>query len=173
MRRNCPGRVPAGTTTDTLTDFTDMLPTFAELAGIQLQEDMQLDGYSIARVIQGKSKDTARKWMLAMGFGSASLDQDGVHPRQDFTDRVIRDKQHKVFVIDSQITRLHDLKQDPTEAQNLLASKNSKHQAALRRFQAILESFPEKDARPRYDPTPPQPWDRKPFEAVPKRKKNK
>ena len=170
---NCPGRVPAGTTTDTLTDFTDMLPTFAELAGVQLQEDMQLDGYSIARVIQGKSKDTARKWMLAMGFGSASLDQDGVRPRQVFTDRVIRDKQHKVFVINGEITRLHDLKQDPTEETNLLASKNPKHQSALRRFQAILESFPEKDARPRYDPTPPQPWDRKPFDAVPKQKKNK
>ena len=115
-----------------------------------------------------ESKDTARKWMLAMGFGSASLDQNGVRPRQEFTDRVIRDKQHKIFVIDGQITRLHDLKQDPTEEKNLLASTNPKHQAALRRFQAILATFPEKDAHPRYDPTPPQPWDRKPFKAVPK-----
>ena len=168
---NCPGQVPAGTSTDTLTDFTDMLPTFAELAGVKLKEDMQLDGYSIARVIQGKRKDTARKWMLAMGFGGAALDAKGVRPRQEFTDRVIRDKRYKVFVINAQITRLHDLQQDPVEEVNLVASTDPEHRAALRRFQGILESFPEKDARPRYDPTPPQPWDRKPSEAVPRKKK--
>ena len=168
---NCPGRVPAGTTTETLTDFTDMLPTFAELAGVKVSRDMQLDGYSIARVLQGKRKDTARTWMLAMGFGAASLDEQGVRPRQDFTDRVIRDKQYKVFVINAQITRLHDLKEDPVEAVNLVTSAEPEHQAALQRFQGILESFPETDARPRYDPTPPQPWDRTPADATPKKKK--
>lgn len=168
---NCPGQVPAGIRTDTLTDFTDMLPTFAELAGVRLQKDMQLDGYSIARVIQGKRKDTARTWMLAMGFGGAALDEKGVRPRQEFTDRVIRDKRYKVFVINARITRLHDLQRDPVEEVNLVASTDPEHQAALRRFQAILESFPEKDARPRYDPTPPQPWDRKPAETVPRNKK--
>ena len=159
---NCPGRVPAGIETDTLTDFTDMLPTFAELAGATLPTDLVLDGYSIAKVIQGKRKDTAREWMLAMGFGAAALDEKGVHPRQEFTNRVIRDKQYKVFVIDSQITRLHDLRKDPIEAKNLLTSTDPAHRSALKRFQKVLESFPIKDARPRYDPTPPQPWDRKP-----------
>ena len=168
---NCPGRVPAGTTTETLTDFTDMLPTFAELAGVKVPREMQLDGYSIARVLQGKRKDTARTWMLAMGFGAASLDERGVRPRQDFTDRVIRDKQYKVFVINAQITRLHDLKEDPVEAVNLVTSAEPEHQAALQRFQGILESFPETDARPRYDPTPPQPWDRTPADATPKKNK--
>jgi arylsulfatase A-like enzyme len=109
--------------------------------------------------------------MLAMGFGGAALDEKGVRPRQEFTDRVIRDKRYKVFVINARITRLHDLQRDPVEEVNLVASTDPEHQAALRRFQAILESFPEKDARPRYDPTPPQPWDRKPAETVPRNKK--
>jgi len=41
---NCPGLVPAGTVTDALTDFTDLLPTFAELGGAELPKGMVLDG---------------------------------------------------------------------------------------------------------------------------------
>jgi arylsulfatase A-like enzyme len=159
---NCPGRVPAGVTSDTLTDFTDILPTFAELAGTKPPAELTLDGYSLAKVILGKRDDTARKWMLAMGFGAASLDVNGVRPRQEFTDRVIRDKQYKVFIINRQITRLHDLSMDPTEEINLLESRLPADRAALARFERTLASFPAKDARPRYQPTPPQPWDRKP-----------
>ena len=33
---NCPGRVPAGAETDALTDFSDLLPTFADLAGAEV-----------------------------------------------------------------------------------------------------------------------------------------
>ena len=75
--------------------------------------------------------------MLAMGFGGAALDEKGVRPRQEFTDRVIRDKRYKVFVINARITRLHDLQRDPVEEVNLVASTDPEHRAALRRFQAI------------------------------------
>ena len=33
---------------------------------------------------------------------------------------------------------------------------------ARKKLEAIVRSFPAEDARPKYDPTPPQPWDKKP-----------
>jgi len=157
-----PGIVPAGVVTDALTDFTDLLPTFAELGGAKLPEGVTLDGKSIAPVILGRDQQGPREWICAMGFGPALLDSRGVRPRQKFTDRVIRDKRYKIFVIDGRVTRLHDLQKDPGETNNLIDSRSPSHQAAKARLTAALATMPAADARPRYDPTPPQPWDKKP-----------
>ncbi|MBQ15754.1 MAG: N-acetylgalactosamine 6-sulfate sulfatase, partial [Planctomycetaceae bacterium] len=56
----------------------------------------------------------------------------------------------------------HDLQVDPEEAVNLVESSRPIHVAARRKFSTILAGFPKRDPRPRYTPTPPQPWDRKP-----------
>ena len=74
---NCPGTVPIGET-DCLTDFSDLLPTFCELAGAPLPKGATLDGHSIAPVILGQEKDGMREWIMAMGFGAARLDENGV-----------------------------------------------------------------------------------------------
>jgi len=173
---NCPGLVPAGVETDALTDFTDLLPTFCELAGADLPEDVAIDGKSVAGVMLGKDKEGPRKWIMALGHGAARLDKKGVRPKVDYTPRVIRDKQYKAFVTDAKIDRLIDLKADPVEQNNLLESDDPKVLAARKKFEAVIASHPKVDARPQYTPTPPQPWDRKPGEGkkkVPKKEKRK
>ena len=97
-----------------------------------------------------------------MGRGAAALDSRGVRPQQAYTDRVLRDKRFKVFVEKGQITRLHDLQVDPGETANLVKSPRPSHVTARRKFATIIAGFPKQDPRPRYTPTPPQPWDRKP-----------
>ena len=42
---NCPGTVPAGTVSDDLVDFSDVLPTIADITGAKLPE-VKLDGRS-------------------------------------------------------------------------------------------------------------------------------
>ena len=159
---NCPGLVPAGTETDALTDFSDMLPTFIELGGGQVPEDLIIDGRSIAPLILGKKQDTDRKWIMALGHGGGKLDKDGVRGVKNFATRVIRDKRYKVWVSNQkQIIRLHDLQQDPWEETNLLSSVSAEHKKALAKFQGVLESLPDKDARPLYEPRAANPWDRK------------
>jgi arylsulfatase A-like enzyme len=159
---NCPGIVPAGVATDALTDFTDLLPTFAELAGAAVPPDIELDGVSIAPLLLGKTEDTTRDWILAMGHGPARLDERGVRGIHDYASRVIRDKRYKVWV-DAQrrITQLYDLHADPWEENNLLDSHEREHRNAVRKFEAVVESMPETDARPKYTPRRPNPWDRK------------
>ena len=156
---NGPGLVPAGVTTDTLTDFTDLLPTFVELAGAKLPEGVVIDGKSIAGVILGKKKDGPREWIMAMGFSPARLDGEGVRPAVDYANRVVQDKRYKIHVLGGKVAKLYDLKNDPGEESNLIDSTNAGHVAARERLAAVVETFPSKDGRPRYDPLPPQPWD--------------
>jgi arylsulfatase A-like enzyme len=159
---NCPGLVPAGVVSDALTDFTDMLPTFAELGGAKLPEEHVIDGKSIAKVILGKVKDSPREWIMAMGHGAAKLVGGRVMPQKEFTTRVLRDKRWKLWVIDRKSAKLFDLAADPGETTDLIDSADPAARAALAKLEAVWKTFPEKDPGPRYDPTPPQAWDKKP-----------
>ncbi len=159
---NCPGRVPAGVETDALVDFTDLLPTFAELGGAKVPEKLTIDGKSFAPLVTGKAKDSPRDWILALGYGGAKLDADGVHGRNAFTDRVIRDKRFKAWVgTDRRIEKLFDLQADPLEQRNLLGVDRPDVTAALEKFRRLVEAMPERDARPQYRKRQALPWDRK------------
>ena len=56
-----PGSTPAGKVSDDLVDFTDFMPTFAELAGARLPESVTIDGQSFAARAQGRP-GVAREW---------------------------------------------------------------------------------------------------------------
>ena len=59
---NCPGLVPAGTVTDDLVDFSDFLPTFAEVGGAKLP-NVTLDGRSFWPQCLG-NKGNPREWIF-------------------------------------------------------------------------------------------------------------
>jgi len=160
---NCPGLVPAGVETDALADFADLLPTFAELAGAAVPEGLAIDGRSLAPLLLGRADDSPRRWIMAMGHGAAALDADGVRGKNDYADRVIRDKRYKAWVdTDKRIAELYDLKNDPLEQNNLIESTEPDVRAAIARFQAVVDATPDRDARPQYRQRAPLPWDRKP-----------
>ncbi len=158
---NCPGLVPAGVKTDALTDFTDLLPTFAELGGAQLPDSV-VDGHSIAPLILGKAKDSTREWIMAMGGGGATVDENGrVAPVHEYRDRVIRDKRYKLWVgLDRTSIRFHDLQKDPLEKNNLIDSAEPKIIAARKKLEAVVRTWPKKDPAPRYRRIPIEPWNR-------------
>ena len=159
---NCPGLIPAGVKTDALTDFSDMLPTFAELGGAKIPQDIVVDGVSIAKVMLGKEADSPRQWIMAMGSREGTVDQDGwVVPVHEFRDRVIRDKRWKLFVgLDRKAEALYDLKNDPGETKNLLASSDPAAMDATKKLMAVVATMPKIDAAPKYDRLPAQPWDK-------------
>jgi arylsulfatase A-like enzyme len=169
---NCPGLVPAGVRTDALTDFTDMLPTFAELARAKIPKDILIDGRSVANLILGKADDSPRDWIMAMGFGPAKLADGRVVPVKQFADRVVRNKCHKLWLLDGKPAKFFDILADPAETNNLIEGKDSTIIEARKKLEAVVLSFPKKDAAPRYDPTPPQPWDKKPDRSKKKKLKN-
>ena len=159
---NCPGLVPSGTETDALTDFTDLLPTFAELGGAKLPADRTLDGKSFAPLILGTADDSPRDWIMALGHGSAKLDKEGVRGVHDYTDRVIRDKRYKIWIEPTrEIAAFYDLKSDPLEKTNLLRSDLAEHVTAFTKLKAVADSLPKQDARPRYRQRDALAWDKK------------
>lgn len=158
---NGPGLVPSGVVTDALTDFTDMLPTFAELAGTQPDPDSIIDGKSIAPFILGEADDTGRDWILSVGGHPAAFRDNRVVPAQSYDDRVIRNKRWKLWVgTNRQPEKLFDMENDPWETTNLIDSDDPAARAAKAELWSVIESQPAEDAAPRYRPNPPQPWDR-------------
>ncbi len=158
---NGPGRVPEGVVTDSLVDFTDILPTFAALAGTRPDPRYVVDGRSFAPLILGRTDDSPRDWILSMGGHPASFRDNRIVPSQVFDDRVIRDKRWKLWVgEDRRPSRLFDMDADPWESQNLIDSKDPEAVGARDRLWGIIAPMPVEDAIPRYRLNPPQPWDR-------------
>jgi arylsulfatase A len=60
---NWPGTIPAGIENNDLIDFTDFLPTFAEMAGAMLPASAQADGRSFARRLKG-IPGNPREWVF-------------------------------------------------------------------------------------------------------------
>jgi arylsulfatase A len=58
---NWTDKAPAGRTIDDLVDFSDFLPTLADLAGAALPKEVVLDGVSFAPRLEGK-RETTRRW---------------------------------------------------------------------------------------------------------------
>ncbi len=118
---NCPGMVPEGVEVDALNDFTDLLPTLADLGGAQLPNGVVLDGATIAPIIRGKTNESTRQWIMALGHGAGKLDADGICGTSPFVSRVLRDKRWKVWVnTKGKIEQLYDMTADPFERTNLL-----------------------------------------------------
>ena len=60
---NWPGVIPSGKVCGDLVDFSDFVPTFADLTGSSIPDDMILDGQSFLPQLRGK-KGKPRKWIF-------------------------------------------------------------------------------------------------------------
>ena len=58
-----PGVTPRGVATDDLVDFSDFLPTLADIAGVALPQDREIDGVSFWPQLQGQ-QGTPRDWVF-------------------------------------------------------------------------------------------------------------
>ncbi len=94
-----PTRVPPGTTSESLVDLSDVLPTLAELGNAKLPEGVTIDGKSFAAALNG-STVAHRKWVF-MQLGKR---------------RAVRDQRWK-FVSGG---KLYDLLNDPSEARPIV-----------------------------------------------------
>jgi arylsulfatase A-like enzyme len=158
---NGPGLVPAGVVTDALTDFTDVLPTFVELADAELPTGYIVDGHSIAPLILGRSEDSPRDWVMALGSKKARRNRDGrIVPLEPYKERVIRGREFKLFIDpERRVSRVVDLRADPWEDGDLRGSDDARVRAARARLEAVIRTLPERDPGPLYTPMSPNPWD--------------
>ncbi|WNJ18389.1 sulfatase-like hydrolase/transferase [Pontibacter sp. G13] len=160
-----PAQIKGGQTSDALVDVTDLLPTFLDLAGKPLKgtyESWKIDGQSFAPALKGKSDPEARKWILSMGGGNqAALTESGVQNKYRFRDRVIRNKQYKLYIdTTGEPQKFFNLKADPAESDNLIERiEELGLQEAFGELVAVVDQFPQTDADPQYLNNPSQTWD--------------
>ena len=164
-----PSQIKAGRESEALVDFTDMLPTFLDVAGVGEKDKWTksnaahtIDGKSFKDVLLMGDEASKRDWILGMGGGNnARLTEDGVENQYKFRDRVIRNEQYKLYVDSNrEAIKFFDLRTDPFERQNIIDSLSTEEQK--NNFNSLLEvikSFPVKDYDPKYKNNSPQDWD--------------
>ena len=135
---NMPGTVPAGKVADDLVDFSDMMPTMADMTGAALPADDVLDGVSFAPQLRG-GRGKPRDWIYLY-----NEPLPGPVPNATV---FARDRRWKLYGDG----RLFDISNDVLE-QNPVAQGGDGARAKL---QAVLDSMPSeglKIYRPETDP---------------------
>jgi len=164
-----PDKVQANNESNALIDFTDLYPTFLDLASTSSKDKwpvgsklQTIDGKSFKSVLVNNMKSSSRKWILGMGGGNyAQLTDGGVENQYVFRDRVLRDTQFKLYINSEQKPeKFFDLLNDPYEETDLIDSLNtSKRKQHFNQLMTVAKSFPARDNDPRYKPNPEQEWD--------------
>ncbi len=99
---NWPGVVPESIVNDDLICFTYFFPTLAEVAGIEIPEDLELDGKSFAPVLFGKQANLP-EWLYMWWYRNNDPDKPG--------DEFARTHRYKYY----RDSRFYDLYEDPLE----------------------------------------------------------
>jgi arylsulfatase A len=118
---NWPGTAPVGKVCDDLIDFSDFMPTFAELAGAELPAGVTIDGRSFAPQLKGK-KVKPRDWAYCQSGAKAW----------------VRTKRWKLY----RDGRLYDVQNDPLEESPIPAAADTAEISAVRnKLARVLNSL--------------------------------
>jgi arylsulfatase A len=121
-------RVPAGKSNEDLIDFTDFLPTLADIAGAPLPAGVTVDGRSFAPELLGQ-KGKPREWIFCH--------YDPRWGNFQFS-RHAQDRQYKLY----QDGVLYDYRQDPLEKSPLaLTSLTPAQEQSRRKLQQALDTL--------------------------------
>ena len=144
-----PGKIAAGTTSDYLIDFTDVLATFAELAGVEMPKDAGPDSFSFLPAMLGKAQGSGQERvdMISEDHGGAR-----VALRQGEWKLGLPVKTYKILngtinpatIINLDKLELYNLKNDPGEKENLV-TKNPAKATAL--FEALIANIQKGSSR--------------------------
>ena len=107
MIASWPARIKEGVVNRDLIDFSDMLPTLAELAGAEIPTDRPIDGRSFAPQLRGE-KGNPRDWVFCW------YDRNGVR-REGVTKQFARTETYKLY----HDGRFYDVPADELEKRNL------------------------------------------------------
>ena len=123
-----PGVLPAGATTHEFLTSLELLPTFAAAAGAKLPADLALDGFDLLPVLQGKRKSprTEMFWDWPSAFQVARVGD------LKWISHTPRGRRGEVPAKEE----LYDLLVDPSEKNNLAASRPAELARVKARFSA-------------------------------------
>ena len=119
----CPGKVAAGKTSEHISAFWDMVPTFTELAGIETPEN--IDGISMVPTLLGRGDQPEHKYLYWEFYGGGGR----------IAVRMGKWKGVRNNVANNRPMELYDLSKDIGEQKNVAAS----HPETVEQIAAIME----------------------------------
>ena len=132
---NCPSTVPAGKVCNDLVDFSDFLPTVADIAGAKLP-DVTLDGRSFWPQCRGE-KGTPREWIYQYYFPKSAIGGQGAKREIIWA----QDHQYKLYADG----RFYDVVKDRHEAHAIAAGEGSPEaEQARAKLRKAIDSMPAK-----------------------------
>ncbi|MGB7343470.1 MAG: sulfatase-like hydrolase/transferase [Pirellulaceae bacterium] len=116
-----PAAISAGQKSDTFGHTNDLLPTFCVAAGVDLPNDLPLDGLSLLSHMNGESAPTAEArgtvfWQLNL---YKSIQRHYPKPKPYATEVVLRG-QWKLLALSGKPVELFDIEADPNELKNVV-----------------------------------------------------
>lgn len=129
-----PGQVKAGTTCNSIVDFTDVFPTLCDLAGVALPGDYPLDGGSLVPFLHGESF-SHKEYTFTWGNyeNNSSKYKDPANNTDKLLD-VIRGPQYKLY----SDGRLFDIQKDPLERNQIEMGATPEADQARQELKASL-----------------------------------
>ncbi len=129
-----PGKIAAGSETDFVSGFEDWLPTFAELAGQKVPED--IDGISLVKTLMGQTQ-APRDYLYRefAGYGGQQIIRSGEW-------KAVRQNLKRKKKI---VTELYNLSKDPSESTNLadkFPEKVAELEQAMLNARTVSRDFP-------------------------------
>lgn len=127
-----PGKIQAGQVNDNLVDFTDFLPTFAELAGTTVPGTYGIvDGKSFAKQLTGQSY-TPRDWVF-------NHYEPNTNKGNTTIKRWINDKEYKLYDVTG---KFYNIELDPEENAPIAERKQTaEEKAIIKNFQSIMNTL--------------------------------
>ena len=126
-----PNKIEAGVINKSLVDFSDFFPTICEAAGITLNPNLDLDGFSFYNQLLGL-EGSKRKWIhswYSRAGGSSITDE---------TFEWVRDETYKFY----RGNRFYNTKEDPEEENILNWNDMTKKERKIRQdFMEVLKSY--------------------------------
>jgi len=127
MIANWPGTIQSGQSIDDLVDFSDVLPTFLDLAGQALPSDHKIDGFSFASRLRGQG---ASRRSFAYSEAAVLPKPGGVEPDGTSSGlKWVRTQEWKLY----NDGRLYHMREDPSEQYPLHAKQDESTRTNIRR----------------------------------------
>jgi len=133
-----PGRIPAGTTTDTLGHTNDILPTFCAAAGVELPDDQPVDGINLLpHLTRREPIPHARRfpvfWQLDL-YGHLQRHYPKPEP---YATEAVRDGPWKLLARNGRPVALYHIENDLAEEHNLI----DQHPRRVEKLTAEVRDF--------------------------------
>ncbi|MFT5465713.1 MAG: arylsulfatase A [Verrucomicrobiales bacterium] len=142
-----PGRIEAGTSSDTPVCGVDLLPTLCELAGVETPTDRAIDGTSFTPVFEGKpiERETPLYWHLYHAPGPKVAMRDGDWKLLADLDIELIERPPNLTAAQNEANKmaeltdfqLYNLKDDTAESQQLLEAQPERFAAMKKRMIAL------------------------------------